>query len=316
MKGIPSPRHIPVMVEEVLRYLAPRSGGVYVDATVGEGGHAELILKASSPDGQLIGLDRDEEAIALSRERLKRFGERVTLLQANFRDLERILDSLGLEEVDGILFDLGVSTHQLERPERGFSFDTDAPLDMRMDRRQRLTAYDIVNSYPKKELYRILRELGEEPHARSIARAIVRRREQGPIRTTGELVEVIRSAVPVRYRFRRGRHFATQTFRALRMAVNQELECLEEAIPQAVHRLRKGGRLVVISFHSLEDRIVKRWFARMASACICPPGVPICVCGHKPEVKLLTRKPLRVSPEEVARNPKARSARLRAVERL
>ncbi|RKY05065.1 16S rRNA (cytosine(1402)-N(4))-methyltransferase [Candidatus Poribacteria bacterium] len=287
--------HIPVMAEEVLKLLNPRSGGIYVDCTLGAGGHAERILEASKPDGLLIGIDMDESALKVAGERLKRFGERVKLIHANFAELDRILDELEIGEVDGVLMDLGVSWMQLSDPERGFSFQVDGPLDMRMDRRNPVTAMKVVNELSEEELRRIIREYGEERYAGRIARKIVSMREIAPITTTGQLARVIESAVPPKAR--RGRiHPATRTFQAIRIYVNRELENLERGLKSAIERLRPGGRICVISFHSLEDRIVKR------------------TLKSSPELKVLTKKPLRPSEEEIKRNPRSRSAKLRAAE--
>lgn len=286
--------HVPVLVDAVLEWLQPRPGGVYVDATVGAGGHAERILEACGPDGQLVGIDRDPEALEAAGRRLSRFTSRVRLVGGDFRHLRDLLQEAGVREADGILFDLGVSSLQLERAERGFSFHLPGPLDMRMDPRQRHTAADLVNGLPEDQLAELLRRYGEEPFARRIARSIVRRR---PLRTTTDLVEAIQAAVP-RSRWPRRIHVATRTFQALRIATNQELEALEAALAQVPDVLRPGARVVVISFHSLEDRLVKQAFR------------------SDPRLRPLTRKPARPGPEEVRQNPRARSARLRAAERV
>ncbi len=286
--------HVPVLVDAVLEWLQPRPGGVYVDATVGAGGHAERILEACGPDGQLVGIDRDPEALEAAGRRLSRFTSRVRLVGGDFRHLRDLLQEAGVREADGILFDLGVSSLQLERAERGFSFHLPGPLDMRMDPRQRHTAADLVNGLPEDQLAELLRRYGEEPFARRIARSIVRRR---PLRTTTDLVEAIQAAVP-RSRWPSRIHVATRTFQALRIATNQELEALEAALAQVPDVLRPGARVVVISFHSLEDRLVKQAFR------------------SDPRLRPLTRKPARPGPEEVRQNPRARSARLRAAERV
>ncbi len=306
-----STRHVPVMVREVLHYLRPRPGGTYIDATVGGGGHAEAILQASAPDGRLLGLDADPGAIERSHRRLHRFGHRVTLVHAHFDQLEDIATRTGFTPADGVLMDLGISSDQLEEGGRGFSFLRPGPLDMRMDPSLPRTAADLVNSLPEAELARIIRTYGEERYARRIARAIVQHR---PLRTTTELADLIAQVVPRRPGQRL--HPATRTFQALRIAVNDELAALERALPQAIRVLRPGGRLVVITFHSLEDRIVKHFFRREAQDCLCPPRQPVCTCGHKAQIRVLTRKPVVPSPEEVARNPRARSAKLRAAEKL
>ena len=304
-------RHEPVMVREVLHYLRPHPGGAYIDATVGGGGHAEAILQASAPDGRLLGLDADPEAIERSHRRLHRFGHRVTLVHAHFDHLEEVASRAGFVPADGVLMDLGISSDQLEEGERGFSFLRPGPLDMRMDPSLPRTAADLVNTLSERELARLIRTYGEERYARRIARAIVAHR---PLHTTTELAELIARVVPRR----RGQrlHPATRTFQALRIAVNDELGALERALPQALRVLRSGGRLVVITFHSLEDRIVKQFFRREAQDCLCPPHQPVCTCGHTAQVRILTRKPVTPSPEEIARNPRARSAKLRAVEKL
>lgn len=289
----PEGLHRPVMAREAVELLGVRPGGRYVDATLGTGGHALEILRASGPDGLVVGLDWDEEALRIARERLRPFGERVILRRANFADLPQVLEELGLGEVDGVLFDLGVSSLQLERPERGFSFQLEGPLDMRMDRRLPLRAADLVNRWPLARLERLLRELGGERWARRIARAIVRRRAVRPFESTRDLAETVRMAVP---RCGHRLHPATRTFQALRIAVNDELGNLRRALEGLPRALRPGGRACVISFHSLEDRLVKQAF-------------------RAGELQAITPKPLRPSPEEVRRNPRARSARMRAAQR-
>jgi len=305
--------HVPVLQRECIDALRPRDGGAYIDCTVGAGGHAGGILEAAGPRARLLGLDADPEALAIARGRLARFGDRVVLVNANFRTLASIARENGFIPADGVLFDLGLSSMQLERSLRGFSFQRDEPLDMRFDPSQRLTAADIVNEASEAELRKMLFEYGEESRAPAIARAIVRRRATGRISTSKELAEVVAAAVGGR---RGGRHPATKTFQALRIAVNEELESLRQALPQAVEVLSKGGRLAVISFHSLEDRIVKEFMRQEASSCICPPGLPVCICGKRPTLKLITKKPIVPSAEEIERNPRARSAKLRVAERL
>lgn len=305
--------HVPVLHSEVIKALKPRDGGRYVDCTVGAGGHAEGILDAAGPSARLLGLDADPEALSIARERLARFGDRVTLVNVNFRHLAEVARQTGFVPADGVLMDLGLSSMQLERFSRGFSFQRAEPLDMRFDPTQPLTAADIVNRASEAELRKMLYEYGEESYAPAIARAIVRRRAIKPIETTTELADLVAGVMGPR---RGGRHSATKTFQALRIAVNRELENLREALPQALEILAKGGRLAVISFHSLEDRIVKEFMRQEASQCICPPGLPVCVCGKQATVRLVTRKPIVPGPEEVASNPRARSAKLRVVEKI
>ncbi len=311
---MPSSVHVPVLLQETLDILQPRSGGSYVDGTLGGGGHAEAILERSSPEGRLLGFDLDPEAIERVRERLKRFGDRFVEVHASFAEIERWVRWYGFAPADGILLDLGLSSDQLANLERGFGFQASAPLDMRFNPLQSMpSARELVNRLELAELIDLLRRYGEEPRAKTIARAIVRQREHAPIETTAELAAIVERSVG----HKRGKtHPATRTFQALRIAVNQELAALESALPQAIEVLAPGGRLVVISFHSLEDRIVKRFFVDQAATCVCPPGLPICVCGRKPRVKILTKHGVRASPEEIARNPRSRSAILRAVEKL
>jgi 16S rRNA (cytosine1402-N4)-methyltransferase len=306
--------HVPVLVDEVLSYLAPRPGAVIVDATLGDGGHAEAILRRIAPAGRLVGLDRDGEALARAEERLRRFGQNVMLAHANFADLDEALNGLGVGAVDGVLLDVGVSARQLMEAERGFSFERVGPLDMRMDRRDPAgrTAADLVNTLAERELADLIYRYGEERASRKIARSIVARR---PLRTTRDLARAVEAAIGAG----RGRlHPATRTFQALRIATNREIESLERALPQAVRRLRPGGRLCAIAFHSIEDRAVKTALARMARGCTCPPDAPECRCGREGPrlVRILTKKPVTPSAAEVARNSRARSARLRAAERL
>lgn len=308
--GRSAPPHTPVLYQQVLEALRPRPGGRYIDATVGAGGHAAGILEASAPDGQLLGIDLDPMALALARERLAAYGERVHLVHGSFADLDRHTAALGWEQVDGVLFDLGLSSMQLEAAHRGFSFQQEGPLDMRFDPRAEVTAADLVNRLSEAELADLLWRFGEERQARRVARAIIAAR---PIETTTQLAEVVARAL--------GRssgriHPATRTFQALRIAVNRELEALEQGLEAALRVLAPGGRLVVVAFHSLEDRLVKAFFRRESRDCLCPPEQPVCTCGHRATLKVLTRRPVRPESEEVARNPRARSARLRAAERL
>ena len=306
--------HIPVMPEEVAEALRARSGGRYVDATVGEGGHAYRMLVDSSPDGQLLALDWDDQAIEKSRTRLASFGGRVRFVRASFGELRRVLDEVGWSEgADGILVDLGLSTLQLGRTERGFTFSADGPLDMRMDRRRPTTAADLVRELDERDLADVIFRFGEEPASRRIARAIVAQRRIAAIQTTAQLRDVI---VRAGIRSRPGRDPATRTFQALRIAVNSELAELEHLLDRGWELMTKGGRLAILSYHSLEDRMVKHAFKRWASTCICPPAIPVCNCGWHARVRLVSGRRLRPSEEEVAANPRARSAGLRAVERL
>lgn len=300
--------HKPVLLKEVIETLQPSSPGIYIDGTVGAGGHASAILAASAPDGQLFGFDQDESALAEAKLRLTKFDQRYQLFHANFDQLEQIAGHYHLPLADGILFDLGISSMQVDQPERGFSFQTDGPLDMRMNRAATQTAADLVNKLPEQELADLIYRYGEERHSRRIARAIVKAR---PIRRTGELAQIIAKASP------QGKakiHPATRTFQALRITVNDELGALERALPQAVKLLKPGGRLAVISFHSLEDRIVKQYFKQESQDCLCPPEQPICTCNHKASIHLITKRPIGPSETEVAENPRARSAKLRVVE--
>ena len=303
------------MPDEVLAALAPRSGGVYVDGTLGGAGHAGLILTASAPDGMLIGFDRDAEAIAVARERLAPFGGRVRLFQRNFAVIRATLAEIGVDGIDGFVLDLGVSSHQLNKEERGFSFMHDAPLDMRMDRNSGPSAADLVNTLPEAELFRIIAQYGEERWAKRVASFIVAGRQERPIATTLQLVDLIKGAIP-KAKWEERLHPATRTFQALRIAVNEELKSLEEGLVDLLALLRPGGRGAVISFHSLEDRIVKSGFRAAAVGCTCPKGLPGCVCGRVPQFKVVTGKPLRAGEEEVAGNPRSRSARLRVVEKI
>ena len=305
--------HKPVLLEECLTALDIKPEGTYLDGTLGRAGHSLEILRRLK-GGRLIGIDRDMTAIEAAWERLAAFGDRVTLVHGNFCDLGEILADLGVDKVDGMLFDLGVSSPQLDEAQRGFSYMHDAPLDMRMDTSAALDARQVVNTWSGEELRRILWEYGEERYAPQIARAIVRRREEKPIETTGELVEVIRSAMPASA-LREKQHPAKRSFQAIRIAVNGELEALAPMLRAATEGLRPGGRLAVITFHSLEDRIVKQTMRELATGCICPPEFPVCVCGRKPKLTLVTRKPIVSGPAELEENPRARSAKLRVAER-
>ena len=309
--------HLPVLVEEVMTMLAPAPGSLQIDATLGGGGHAERILEASSPDGRLLGLDADAAAIARVRARLgPRFGDRLVLYRANFRDLAAVAPANDFGAVDGLLFDLGLSGFQLADRERGFGIRTGGPLDMRFDASRGIPAAELLASLDAIELTALLRRFGEEPRAPRIARAIIAARQTAPITTAEELAELIVRVAPAGLPGRRRIHPATRVFQALRIAVNSELDALDEALVAAVDLLRPGGRLVVLSYHSLEDRIVKRFFQAERRGCVCPPTVPVCVCGRSPRLRLVTRPSLTPTAAEIAHSPRARSARLRAAERL
>ena len=306
--------HVSVLLEACLEGLAIRPDGIYVDGTLGGAGHSSRIA-ARLTTGRLIGIDRDPTALRAAGERLAPFGDRVTLVHGNFCQISEILRDLKIDGVDGILLDLGVSSPQLDDGSRGFSYMSDAPLDMRMDTGDSLTAYTVVNTWPEEELRRILFEYGEERYAARIAGAICRRRAEQPVRTTLELVDVIRSALPAAA-LREKQHPAKRSFQAIRIAVNDELGAVRQVMEDAIPALNPGGRLAVITFHSLEDRIVKNAMAAAARGCTCPPEFPICVCGNKPKVKLITRKPVTASAEELAANPRSRSAKLRVCQKL
>jgi len=306
--------HISVLLKESIEGLNIRPEGIYLDGTLGGAGHSAEIAKRLTT-GRLIGVDRDPKALAAAEQRLAPWMDRVELVHSNFRELDAILDRLGIPAVDGILLDLGVSSPQLDEADRGFSYMADAPLDMRMDPSDPLTAYEIVNTWPQEELRRILFTYGEERYAPLIAAAIVRRREQAPIESTLALVDVIRSAMPQKA-LREKQHPAKRSFQAIRIAVNDELGAVDAVMQRAIDRLKPGGRLAVITFHSLEDRIVKNAMAEAVRGCTCPPEFPVCVCGKKPKLKLIARKPIVAGEEELERNPRARSAKLRVAERL
>ena len=306
--------HRPVLLDECIEALAIRPDGVYLDGTLGRAGHSREIVKRLTT-GRLICVDRDQAALDAAQERLKDWMDKVTLVHSNFDRLDEILDRLSLPGVDGMLFDLGVSSPQLDDGARGFSYRTDAPLDMRMDQSEGLTAAQVVNTWPQEELRRILTQYGEERYAPSIAAAIVRRRQERPIETTLELVDVLKSGMPARA-LKEKQHPAKRSFQAIRIAVNDELSSVDRMIQAAVPRLNQGGRLAVITFHSLEDRIVKTGLAAFAKGCICPPDFPVCVCGRTPDIQLISRKPILPTAEEIEENPRARSAKLRAAEKL
>lgn len=308
-------QHIPVLFREIMEIMAPKPGEFFVDCTLGGGGHSKGFLERTSPNGLLIGIDQDSDALVAARQNLRAYDGRIMLVHSNYSKLDKILNDYAPEGVDGILFDIGVSSHQLDEAERGFSYMQDAPLDMRMDQTQSLDAWQVVNTYKEEELQRILKEYGEERWAKRIAKFLVEFRSKKPIDTTGELVDIIKRAIPKGAR-EEGSHPAKRTFQAIRIEVNDELGVLNRTIQVAAKHLKKGGRLGIISFHSLEDRIVKEQFRYLASDCICPPELPICQCDKVSEVKILTRKPVTASPEELERNSRAKSAKFRAVEKI
>ena len=309
-------QHQPVLMNQTLNSLKLRPGGVYLDGTLGGGGHTEAILQATEPDGKVIGLDQDDEALAAASQRLKPFGERFCPIRANFAEMEQVLAAEGIAGLDGVLLDIGVSSHQLDEPDRGFSYMQDGPLDMRMDRRGGQTAADLVAELSESELANLIYRYGEEKFSRRIARRIVEQRAQTPIENTKQLAELISAAIPAAQRRKEKQHPAKRTFQALRIAVNDELGVLERGLVAAFASLKSGGRLSVITFHSLEDRIVKNYFAGLAKGCECPPEFPVCVCGKQPQALLITRRPQTATEDELQSNPRARSAKLRTVEKL
>lgn len=307
-------KHVSVLLNECLENLAIKEDGIYVDCTLGGAGHSSHILERLSEKGMLIGIDQDTDALRAAKERLKKYNN-VKYVHNNFYNIDSILEELEIEKVDGILMDLGVSSYQLDEGERGFSYMQDAPLDMRMNRDNDFSAYDVVNKYSVDELFRIIKDYGEEKFARRIANFIVERRETKNIETTLELVEIIKDAIPAKAR-REGPHPAKRTFQAIRIEVNGELRILNKAIEDGVKRLNKGGRMAIITFHSLEDRIVKLKFRELADPCTCPKDFPVCVCGKEAMVKLVSRKAIDPTAEEVEENPRSRSAKLRVIERI
>ena len=307
-------KHVSVLLDECINALNIKEDGIYVDCTSGGAGHSSEIVKRLSSDGRLIGFDQDKDALKAAGERLKDY-KNVTYVHSNFYAIYDVLTDLGIDGVDGILMDLGVSSYQLDNGERGFSYMQDAPLDMRMNRENEFSAYEIVNTYSEEELYRIIKEYGEEKFAKRIASFIVKNREEKNIETTLELVEIIKAAIPAKAR-REGPHPAKRTFQAIRIEVNKELEIISKTILDGVKKLNKGGRMAIITFHSLEDRIVKNTFKELANPCTCPSEFPVCVCNRKPEVKLISRKPIEASKEELEFNPRSRSAKLRIIEKL
>lgn len=307
-------KHVPVMLNEVLEGLNIKEDGIYVDGTLGGAGHSTEIVKRLST-GKLIGIDQDENAIKKSKEVLADYSDRTIIVKENFKNIKNVLNTLGINKVDGILLDLGVSSHQLDEEERGFSYNKDAPLDMRMDRSNAFSAWDVVNKYSEKELEKIIWDFGEEKWAKRIAKFIVEERREAPIDTTFELVSVIKKAIPKKVRSQGG-HPARKTFQAIRIEVNQELDILKNSILNANEVLNESGRLCIITFHSLEDRIVKDTFKYLNKDCICPPEFPVCTCNKKRELKILTRKPIIPSEEEIETNPRSRSAKLRIGEKV
>lgn len=306
--------HTSVLLQETIDGLNIRPDGVYVDGTLGGGGHSYEIASRLSDRGQLIGIDQDEAAITAAGERLKEFGDRVIIVRSNYRNTKSILQSLQIEKIDGMMLDLGVSSYQLDTEERGFSYRYDAPLDMRMDKRQTLTARDIVNGYSEMELFRVIWDYGEDKFAKNIAKHIVAARQQSPIETTGRLNEIIKAAIPAKMRAEGG-HPSKRTYQAIRIECNKELEVLRDSLEELIGLLNPGGRLCIITFHSLEDRIVKSAFKKAENPCTCPPSFPVCVCGKVSQGKVITNKPILPGEEELERNSRAKSAKLRIFER-
>ncbi|WP_040211934.1 16S rRNA (cytosine(1402)-N(4))-methyltransferase RsmH [Clostridium polynesiense] len=307
-------KHISVLLQECIDALNIKEDGIYVDCTMGGAGHSSEIVKRLSPEGRLIGIDQDIEALNAAKKRLNTF-KNIVYVHDNFYNIDNVLTSLGISEVDGILMDLGVSSYQLDNHERGFSYMNDAALDMRMNKSSDFSAYNVVNEYSEEELTKILYEFGEEKFSKRIANFIVKSRKDAPIETTFELVDIIKAAIPAKAR-REGPHPAKRTFQAIRIEVNKELEILNKSIEDSINRLRSNGRIAIITFHSLEDRIVKNMFRKLESPCNCPPEFPICICNKKPVIKVLTRKPMEPSEEEVEANPRSRSAKLRIAEKI
>ena len=308
--------HVPVMPGEVISSLDIKPGGIYIDCTVGGGGHSRLIAEKLSREagGRLIGIDQDESALKAASQKLSEYNDVVTLVHSNFSELGCILTELGVKYSDGILIDLGVSSYQLDTPERGFSYMHDAPLDMRMDQRQTQTASDIVNGYEERELYRIIRDYGEDKFAKNIAKHIVAARQQSPIMTTGQLTQIIRESIPMKIQAAGG-HPAKRTFQAIRIELNKELDVLRDSLDGMIDLLDDGGRLCIITFHSLEDRIVKNKFRESENPCTCPKEFPVCICGKKPKGRVITRKPIVPSEEELEENTRSKSSKLRVFER-
>ena len=307
--------HVSVLLEETIEQLHIRPDGIYVDGTLGGGGHAWEVCRRLSDKGRFIGIDQDADAIEAAGKRLAEFGDKVTIIRSNYCNMRSELHKIGIEKVDGIVLDLGVSSYQLDSAERGFTYREDAPLDMRMDQRQARTAKDIVNEYSELELFRIIREYGEDKFAKNIAKHIVSAREKKPIETTGELTEIIKAAIPAKLRMNGG-HPAKKTFQAIRIELNQELEVLKNSLDDMIDLLNPGGRICVITFHSLEDRIVKTIFKTNENPCTCPSTFPVCVCGKKPKGRVAVKKPIVPGPEELEENKRSKSSKLRVFERI
>ena len=307
-------KHISVLLDETIDGLDIKPDGIYVDGTLGGGGHSYEILRRLSPKGRLIGIDQEGEALKAAGERLKKFENQITLVRSNYCEIDKVLKELNVEKVDGILLDIGVSSYQLDNLERGFSYKSDAPLDMRMDTRQELTAADVVNTYSENELFKIIKDYGEDKFAKNIAKHIVLARKEKPLETTKELSEVIKRAIPMKVQAKGG-HPAKKTFQAIRIEVNQELTVLKESIDKMIDLLKPNGRICIITFHSLEDRIVKTKFRENENPCTCPPNFPVCVCGKKSKGKVITRKPIIPSEDEIEENKRAKSSKLRIFER-
>ncbi|MDO5293373.1 MAG: 16S rRNA (cytosine(1402)-N(4))-methyltransferase RsmH [bacterium] len=308
-------KHYSVLLEETIDNLDIKKNGIYVDGTLGGAGHGYHVCKQLEPGARFIGIDQDEDAIRASSERLKEFGDIVTIVRSNYCNMKQVLNDLGIDKVDGIVLDLGVSSYQLDTAERGFTYREDAPLDMRMDNRNDMTARDIVNDYSEYDLYRIIRDYGEDKFAKNIAKHIVRMRQEKPIETTFELIEAIKAAIPMKVRMNTG-HPAKKTFQAIRIELNKELDVLKNTLRDMVELLNPGGRICIITFHSLEDRIVKTIFRECENPCTCPPQFPVCVCGKKSLGKVITRKPILPSEEELEVNSRSKSAKLRVFERV
>ena len=307
-------KHKSVLLEETIDGLNIKPDGIYVDGTLGGGGHAYEVCKRLNDKGRFIGIDQDEAAIEAASARLSDFGERVTIVRSNYCDMKLQLQKLGIDKVDGIVLDLGVSSYQLDTAERGFSYRVDAPLDMRMDRRQKMTAKDIVNDYSEMDLFRIIRDYGEDKFAKNIAKHIVMEREKGPIETTGQLIDIIKRAIPMKFQKTAG-HPAKRTFQAIRIELNRELEVLRDSLDDMIEMLNEGGRICIITFHSLEDRIVKGIFKKNENPCTCPSHFPVCVCGNVSKGTVITRKPILPGEEELEENSRSKSAKLRIFER-